>query len=131
MNIEDQLKFKHQSAFSQYRLGLMTFEDLNRTIARIELAWLELGKNLHELNTKQEFEVSVPVVKPTSFTNVNVGDEVYVEPAFSGPFSGEGWEKVTKVQATKFKTENQWFSIEDGSAKTEPWAFHCSQIKSN
>lgn len=131
MNIEDHLKFKHQSAFSQYRLGLMTFEDLNRTIARIELAWLELGKNLDELNTKQEFEVSVPVVEPVSFTNVKVGDEVYVEPAYSGPFSGESWETVTKVQPTKFKAGSQWFSINDGSAKTEPWAYHCSQLKSN
>ena len=60
------------------------------------------------------------------FSNIEVGDEVWVEPAYSGPFSGSGWETVIKVKKdhdrVSFKTSTQWF-WQDGRAKTSPLAY--------
>jgi len=70
------------------------------------------------------------------FSNIKVGDQVWVELEHPGPASGAAWETVTKVSThTKngkeqviFKAGSQWF-WQNGMAKTPPLAFIASDIK--
>lgn len=88
-----------------------------------------LSTNIPNIETK----------KLNPLLDVEIGDEVWVCPRGSGPYSGEGFETVTKIstqvepetnQSIKiFKTDRQWFSAVDGSPITAPWGYHVSHIK--
>lgn len=134
------LQSRYNAIKRRYSMGLIDFKTLAWMEAQINYAILELvchGQVVDDFSINEPITPSTPVIK--NFANVEVGDEVYVCPAWSGPFSGEGWERVTKIsQYTDPETNitiiifkaGQWFN-QNGDAHTKPWGFQVTQLRKN
>jgi len=120
-------------ARQQYNLGMIDFSEWTSTQAQIDYAALQMMNiDIDHPISAGEIQTEVDSTPTLNFSDVQIGDQVYVEPLGSGPYSGEGWETVTKVKtgdkSVVFKTESQWF-FQDGSPKTAPFGYGVSQLK--
>ena len=123
------LLVRFNGAKRQYSMGMIDFSEWSRIQNQIAYSVLSgVYSDIDRSNLRPE------VTSPTTvnFSDVRIGDQVYVEPLGSGPYSGAGWETVTKVKtgdkSVVFKTKSQWF-FQDGRPKTAPFGYGVSQLK--